>query len=527
MLIRNGTLIDGTGESRFRADLIIETGKIVAIGRNLAADGREVVDASGLIVAPGFIDTQSHSDLLVLEDPLIAPKLRQGISSEIIGQDGLSVAPLNPQYVADWKKNLASLAGSSEKVPWTWTDTSSYLDTLEQAGLVLNEGYLVPHGNLRMEVMGLEDRPASAEELVAMQAALRRDLEAGALGLSTGLIYVPCTFADTRELEALAQVVAEYGGVFSVHQRSEANQILESMDEILGVARKTGVRVHFSHLKICGKANWPKFDAVLAKLDRAKSEGLQLSFDLYPYEAGATMLGAILPSWAHAGGTSKLLGRLMDPTSRHRLITEIQAGPSNWDNFVEFAGLDGIWITSVKTQRNLDVVGLNLAEIGDVRRKDPLEAALDLILEEENGVGMIDVYGSEDQIRTLLRRPEANLCTDGFLGGRPHPRGYGAFPRFLRWVREEAVLSLEEAVRKMTGQPAAVFGLADRGTLAVGKVGDVVLFDPATIEDRATFKDPQQFPTGIAKLYVAGETIWDGKKLHESGRPGQVLRRKP
>jgi len=524
MLIRGGTLIDGTGAPRYQADLLVEADRIVGIGPGLAAPGHEVIDASGLVVCPGFIDTHSHSDLKVLDDPLLAPKIRQGITTEVLGQDGVSMAPLPLAFIDDWRKNLAGLDGTSDTVDWTFQTTEGYLKALEQRGLVIHESYLVPHGNVRMEAMGLEDRAPTPAETEAMKRIVRREMEAGALGLSSGLIYIPCAYGDTTEVIEMCKVVAEFDGVFVVHQRSEANAILPSMDEILRIGRESGVRLHFSHFKICGKKNWSKLDAVLGKLDAARAEGLTVTFDQYPYTAGSTMLGAILPSWAHAGGTSKLLERLADPATRARIITDILEEDCEWDNFVEFAGVEGISITSVKTSANADAVGLTLVELGALRGKPPLEAALDLLLEEENAVGMIDVYGSEDHIRAFIRRPEMNLCTDGLLGGRPHPRVYGSFPRLLRLVREENLLTLEEAVRKMTGQPAAVFGFSDRGCLAVGKVADLVLFDPATVGDRGTYADPVQFPQGVARVVVRGRTVWDGAALDAAGYPGRVLR---
>jgi len=523
MLIRRGAVVDGTGGPRYRADVLVEGDKITAVGPGLSAPGHEVIDATGLIVAPGFIDTHSHSDLKVLEDPLLAPKIRQGITTEVLGQDGVSMAPLPLEFIEDWRKNLAGLDGTSDTIDWKFRTTEGYLAALGRR-LVINESYLVPHGNVRMEAMGLEDRAPTAAQTEAMKRIVRREMEAGALGLSSGLIYIPCAYGDTTEIIEMCKVVAEFGGLFVVHQRSEANLILPSMDEILRIGRESGVKLHFSHFKICGKKNWPKLDAVLAKLDAARAEGLTVTFDQYPYTAGSTMLGAILPSWAHAGGTNRLLERLADPEARRRMIADILAEDCDWDNFVEFAGQEGISVTSVKTAKNADAVGLTLVELGQLRGKPPLEAALDLLLEEENAVGMIDVYGSEDHVRAFIRRPEMNLCTDGLLGGRPHPRVYGSFPRLLRLVREEKFLTLEEAVRKMTGQPASVFGFTDRGVIAAGKVADLVLFDEGTVADRGTYRNPVQFPDGIARVVVAGRTVWDGVRLTTADYPGRVLR---
>ncbi len=527
MLIRGGLVADGTGVRPFYADLLIEGDVIAAIGSRLVAPDHEVVDATGLVVCPGFIDTHSHSDLKVLEDPLLAPKIRQGITTEILGQDGVSMAPLPLEFIEDWRKNLAGLDGTSDSVDWTFKTTAGYLAAMEKRGLVINESYLVPHGNVRMEAMGLEDRAPTQAETEAMKRIVRREMEAGALGLSSGLIYIPCAYGDTTEVIEMCRVVAEFDGVFVVHQRSEANNILASMDEILRIGRESGVRLHFSHFKICGRKNWNKLEAVLAKLDTAKAEGLKVTFDQYPYTAGSTMLGAILPSWAHAGGIGKLLDRLKDPETRARIIAAILEEDCDWDNFVEFAGLDGISITSVKTPANADAVGLTLVQLGAKRQRDPLEAALDLLLEEENAVGMIDVYGSEDHVKAFIRRPEMNLCTDGLLGGRPHPRVFGSFPKLLRYVREDALLTLEEAVRKMTGQPAQVFGFSDRGTIEVGKKADLVVFNARSVADRGTYAAPDQFPEGIERVLVAGRMVWDGARLSTAGFPGRVLRKAP
>jgi len=524
MLIRHGFIVDGTGSPGFFGDVLIEGDRIAGLGPHLEAGAHPVIDATGLVVCPGFIDTHSHSDLKVLEDPLLAPKIRQGITTEVLGQDGVSMAPLPLAFIEDWRKNLAGLDGTSDSIDWTFQTTEGYLKALETRRLVIHESYLVPHGNVRMEAMGLEDRIPTPDEIEAMKRIVRREMEAGALGLSSGLIYIPCAYGDTTEIIQMCRVVAEFDGVFVVHQRSEANAILTSMDEILRIGRESGVRLHFSHFKICGKKNWSKLDAVLGKLDAARAEGLTVTFDQYPYTAGSTMLGAILPAWAHAGGTSKLLERLADPQQRQSIIADILEEDCDWDNFVEFAGLEGISITSVKTALNADAVGLNLVELGQRRGRPPLEAALDLLLQEENAVGMIDVYGSEDHVRAFIRRPEMNLCTDGLLGGRPHPRVYGAFPKLLRYVREDHLVTLEAAIHKMTGQPASVFGFADRGALAVGKIADLVLFDPQTVGDRGTYANPAQYPDGIARVIVRGQTVWDGSTLDEAGFPGRVIR---
>lgn len=525
ILFKNGTIVDGTGAPAFTGSVAVKAGRIVRVGQCEANGFDRVIDAAGLVIAPGFIDSHSHSDLKILIEPFVEAKIRQGITTELCGQDGISLAPLPKQYIGPWRKNLAGLEGDSDAIDWGFETTDGYLRLLEQAGVGPNISYLVPHGNIRMEAMGLDNRLASAEELERMRVITRRELEAGAFGLSTGLIYIPCAYSDTAELVALCQVVAEYDGVFVVHQRSEADTILESMAEIIQIGRESSVRIHFSHFKVCGKHNWDKIDRVIELLEQAQAEGLRVSFDQYPYVAGSTMLGVILPPWAHAGGTDQLLQRLQDPLARQQMVFDMENGLPGWDNFVEFAGLDQIYVTSVKTTANQDLIGKNLIEIGRMRGKSPFDATFDLLHDEENAVGMVDFYGTEEHIIRFLQRPEQNVCTDGLLGGKPHPRVFGAFPRILgKYVREERVLSLEAAIHKMTGKTAAVLGLKDRGLVAEGYCADLVLFDPETIIDRGTFIDPAQYPEGIAFVLINGSIVL------EQGQPrpslaGQVLRR--
>lgn len=502
--IDNARIIDGTGAPSFTGSVYIENDVIVSVG-NEKPEADTVINAKDTVVCPGFIDTHSHSDLMIMEDPFIWPKIRQGVTTEILGQDGISMAPLPEAYIPAWRKNLAGLDGESDTLDWGYADTDGYLKRLESSGVGINECYLVPHGNIRMEAMGLEGRTADADDLEAMCSVLRREFDAGAFGISTGLIYPPCTYADKAEMEALCAVAAEYDRPLVIHQRSEADTIVKSMTEVLDIARATGVHVHFSHFKICGKNNADKLDSVLRLLDTAVTDGLTVTFDQYPYVAGSTMLGAILPPWAHAGGTEKLLERLADGEARARMLHDIKHGIKGWDNFVAFAGVDGIFITSVRTKANEDAIGKTLVELGEMRGRPPLEAALDLLLQEENAVGMVDFYGLEEHVKTFMSRSEMNVCTDGLLGGTPHPRTYGAFPRILgKYVREEGLMPLEEAVRKMTAKPAITFNIKSRGLLKPGYFADIVLFDPETVRDKGTYTEPRQHPSGINMVMVNG-----------------------
>ena len=524
MLIKNGMVFDGTGSPAVHTDLAVSGNRIESTGTIEPSGFDRVIDAGGLAVCPGFIDTHSHSDLQLLLEPTVPPKLCQGITTEILGQDGISMAPLPTQYIDTWRKNLAGLNGETDAIDWCYETTAGYLNLLEEKGIGPNAGYLLPHGNVRMAIMGLDNRKASDEELEKMADLVDREMDAGALGLSTGLIYIPCAYADTEELIALCRVVARRNGVFVIHQRSEADAILPSMEEVLRIGRESGVKIHFSHMKVCGQGNWDKLEIVFNMLDDARRDGLQISFDQYPYVAGSTMLGAILPPWAHDGGTERLLERLSDPAQRARMVADIESANGDWDNFVSFAGLDGIFVTSTKTSKNNRFIGKNLVEIGRMTGKDPLAATFDLLLEEENAVGMVDFYGREDHVIEFIKRPEQNVCTDGLLGGKPHPRVYGAFPRVIaEYVRKKPVLSLAEAVYKMTGKPAGVFNLCDRGILKPGNRADLVVFDPATICDRGTYEQPDQFPDGIRYVCVNGTIVVENGSL-TGALPGQVLR---
>ena len=537
ILIKNAWIIDGTGKERYKGCLLIEDGRIqkiikeceanadsINIASTLEANVDQVIEATGLICAPGFIDTHSHSDLKVLREPELLPKLMQGITTEVLGQDGISMAPLPEKYINPWKKNLAGLEGEDESINWHYESVSHYLKQIEDAKPSINEMYLLPHGNVRMAAMGLDNREPTEEELAKMCEIVEKEMQNGCVGLSDGLIYMPCAYAKTEEIIALCKVVHEYNGIYVVHQRSEADDILESMDEMLTVARLSGVHLHFSHFKVCGKPNWHKLEGMLEKLDQAKKEGISISFDQYPYIAGSTMLGVILPPWAHDGGTEKLMERLANHTLREKMKADMEKGIAGWDNFIQFAGVEGIFITSVVSEKNKEVIGLSLKELGEKRGKDPLDATFDLLLEEKNAVGMVDFYGTEEHVKRIMARPEMNLCTDGLLSGKPHPRVYGAFPRMLgKYVREEKCFPLETAIYKMTAKPAEVFKIKDRGQIKEGFFADLVLFNEQEVIDRGTFENPMQYPSGIAYVFVNG--ILEIEKGKFTGnRAGQVLK---
>lgn len=524
LLVRGGMVVDGTGAPARRADVLIADGRIAAVNRELTVDAHaRVIDAGGLHVAPGFIDTHSHSDLRVLVEPDLPMKVMQGITLDVLGQDGISVAPVRDEDVAQLRKQLAGLLGDPD-VPRDWRSVAEYLALLDR-GAGLNLAYLVPHGAVRAGAMGLGARKPDAGELERMVALVARAMDEGALGLSTGLIYPPCCYADRDELVALCAMVAKKGGVFVVHMRSESDHILDALDEMIDVGRRSGVHVHLSHFKIAGRDNWPHVADMLERVRAAQAEGVRITADQYPYVAGSTMFGAILPPWAHDGGSERTLERLASPEERARMRAAMEKpGPNDWDSFWQWTGPSGIVIADVPSGRRPEVMGKSVAEVAQAAGKDPLELAFDLLSSERMGVSMISFSQSEEVVSRVMQEPYVNVCTDGLLGGRPHPRAYGTYPRVLgRYVREKGVLPLEEAVRKMTSQAADAMHLADRGRIAPGQAGDLVLFDASGVIDRATFAEPLQPPAGIVHVIVAGvAVVADGAPT--GARPGRVVR---
>lgn len=526
----NGIIVDGKGGPSFNGDILIQGERIIDVkregeGHGFCDQADQIIDAHGQVVAPGFIDSHSHSDLEILLDPLLKPKLRQGITTEVLGQDGVAMAPLPGQYIDDWRKNIGGLDGDSDELDWTYETVDGYLNRIRNSGSASNSTYLVPHGNVRLSVLGFSEEKGTDADIKAMCAEVRKGMEAGCVGLSSGLIYIPCAYGSTEELIEMCKVVAEYDGLFVVHQRSEANQILPSMDEIITIGRESGVRIHFSHFKICGKNNWDKIDHVLGKIDQAKAEGIPVTFDMYPYTAGSTMLSALLPPWAHVGGTARMLERLQNETERQKIRDVILEKNSTWDNFVEFAGFDGIFITSVVTRDNQFAIGKSLSEIAEIRKVDPVDGLFDLLVAEENRVGMIDYYGKDEHLEIFCQREEMSVCTDGLLGGKVHPRAYGAFPRVIaQFVNKKKVLTLEEAVKRMTSNPARNYRLVDRGVLRKNAYADLVIFDPDNFKDVGDFVEPDQFPTGLELVMVNGEVAYDGDSYHPNEQ-GKVLLR--
>ncbi len=517
LVLKNGSVIDGSGRNSYPADVAIGGGYILAIGAPGTLTASEEIDCSGMVIAPGFIDTHSHSDLRALKEPQLPMKIRQGITLEIFGQDGVSVAPIRASDQPQVARSLAGLDGQLDRA-WDWQSVAEYLSAIERARVAIDCAYLIPHGAARLSVMGMEDRLARPDEIRAMQELIRQSMREGAIGMSTGLIYPPCCFADTAELIELCRAVAEFDGVFVSHMRSESDYMEDAVAEMIEVGKQSGARVHISHFKIAGRENWARIDGVLEMIHRAQNEGVRLTADQYPYIAGSTMLGAILPPRAHAGGVETTLERLASADERGRMrAAMLDRSRSSWDNFWKWSGPEGIVISDIPSGNHPEYLGQNLTEaaklskgVDQVGEEDAAEFAFDLLLVERMGVGMISFSQSEDVVRKIMTEPYVNVCTDGLLGGKPHPRAYGTYPRILgRYAREQGLLTLEEAVRKMSALAAGTFRLRGYGRIEEAMRANLVVFDPHRVIDRATFEDSMQYPEGIEYVIVGGElTVW-------------------
>ncbi len=513
LVLRNGLVADGTGRGLYQADVAIRRNYILAIDTPGSLHAMEELDCNGLVIAPGFIDTHSHSDLRVLMEPQLPMKIRQGITLEVFGQDGISVAPIRTEDQPQVARSLAGLDGDLGRA-WDWQSVAEYLAAIERARPAIDCAYLIPHGAVRLSVMGMEDRRARPDEIAAMQELIRQSMREGALGLSTGLIYPPCCFADTSELIELCHAVAEFDGIFVSHMRSESDYIEDAIAEMIEVGKRSGVRVHISHFKIAGRENWARIDGVLAMIHQAQAEGVTVTADQYPYIAGSTMLGAILPPWAHAGGIEETLKRLASAEERGKMrAAMLDRSPSHWDNFWKWSGPEGIVVPDIPSGNQPDYLGKNLAQaaslkkqVDQVSEEEAVEFAFDLLRDERMGVGMISFSQSEEVVCKIMREPYVNVCTDGLLGGKPHPRAYGTYPRILgRYVREQNLLTLEDAVRKMSGLAAETFQLHRYGRVEAVAQANLVVFDPQRVIDRATFEDSKQYPEGIEHVIVEGE----------------------
>ncbi len=526
VLIRNGIVYDGSGGEGRVADVALRGDRIAGVGDFKDASARLTIDARGLAVAPGFINMLSWSNESLIADGRSQSEIRQGVTTEIMGE-GESMGPVNDRVR---EKMLREQKDIHYQV--TWNTLAEYLHYLEKRGVSCNVASFIGATTIREYVVGFEDKPPTAQQLEKMRTLVRQEMEAGALGIGSSLIYPPAFYAKTPELIELCKVAAQYQGKYISHMRSEGNHLLEAFDELLTISREAHIPAEIYHIKAAGQSNWPKLDTLLARIEAARKEGLKITADMYTYTAAGTGLDASLPPWTEDGGYPALFKRLRDPTLRKKIAAEVKTPSDSWENYYLAAGSpDRILLVGFKSEKLKPLTGKTLAEVAKMRGNDPIETLMDLIAEDESRIDTIYFVMSEENVRKKLLKPwisfgsdEASQAPEGvFLKSHPHPRAYGNFARLLgKYVREEKLVSLGEAVRRLSALPASNLGLDHRGLLKEGMFADIVVFDPRTIADRATFAEPQQYAIGMKHVFVNGtQVLKDGE--HTGATPGRAL----
>jgi N-acyl-D-amino-acid deacylase len=526
VVIRNGTVYDGSGGAGRLADVALRGDRIARVGDLKDAPAKIVIDAQGLAVAPGFINMLSWSTESLIADGRSQSEIRQGVTTEIMGE-GESMGPVNDRVREKMLRDQKDI-----RYEITWTTLADYLRFLEARGISCNVASFIGATTIRENVIGFDDKAPTPQQLDEMRALVRREMEEGALGVGTSLIYPPAFYAKTPELIELCKVAAQYQGKYISHMRSEGNQLLEALDELIRISREAKIPAEVYHIKAAGKSNWPKLDRLLARIEAAQKEGLKITADMYTYTAAGTGLDACLPPWTENGGYPALFKRLRDPATREKIAAEVKKPSDAWENLYLAAGSpDKILLVGFKSEKLKPLTGKSLAEVAKMRGKDPIETIMDLIAEDESRIDSIYFLMSEENVRKEMAKPwisfgsdEASQAPEGvFLKSNPHPRAYGTFARVLgKYVRDEKVISLGEAIRRLSALPATNLGLDHRGFLKEGMFADVVVFDPATIADRATFAQPQQYAVGMKQVFVNGvQVIKDGD--HTGAVPGRAL----
>ena len=516
LLVRGGTVIDGSGAPGVRADVAVREGRIAAIGRDLPANGARVIDAAGKVVCPGFIDIHSHSDESVLINSALESALHQGVTLVVAGNCGGSSAPAMGLAAEELEREIARF-----DLERTWTSFGEYARTVERGGSSINFCSFVGHGTLRMGVMGADARPPAAGELAAMKAVLASALADGAIGLSTGLIYPPSAYGTTDEITALCDVVRAHDGLYASHIRNEGDRLLEAVDENLEIGRRSGVRVQLSHHKASGQRNWGRVRESTARIEEARDAGVDVIADQYPYTASSTGLAVTIPNWAHEGGSQALCERLRSAEVRVRIRDEYVETGRAWDRIV-----------IARARHRPEWAGKTVAQLAAEAQQDPLDWTCDALVRHDGAIDIVHHSMSEDDVRFVMAKEWVSIGSDSRANapygplsfGKPHPRSYGTFPRVLgRYARDERVITLEDAVRKMTGLTASRLRLRERGVVREGWAADLVVFDPATVIDTATYDDPHRYPLGIDHVIVNGELALAGGET-QPGRHGRFLR---
>jgi N-acyl-D-amino-acid deacylase len=532
LIIKGGTIYDGSGRSPVVTDVGIKADKIVRVGKLNASQAKTVIDATGLAVAPGFINMLSWSTESLLVDPRSLGELKQGVTTQIMGE-GWSMGPLNDRMKKQIKDEQGDLKWDIQ-----WTTLGEYLQHLERRGVSQNVASFIGATTIRMYVLGEEDKQPTPDEMRQMRELVRKEMEAGALGIGSSLIYAPAFYAKTEELIELCKVAAKYKGKYISHMRSEGNRLEEAVEELIRISREANIPAEIYHLKAAGRENWGKMDKVIAMVEAARKSGLKITADMYNYPAGATGLEASLPPWVLSGGYQELYKRIRDADTRKKILEEMRTPTDKWENLRLAAGSpERIIVVGFKNDKLKPLTGKTLGEVAHMRGTDPENTILDLILEDQSRVGTVYFLMDEENIKKQIRVPWVSFGSDAesmapegaFLKSNPHPRAYGNFARLLgKYVRDEKVISLEEAIRRLTSLPATNLGLDRRGALKAGYFADVVIFDPKTIADKATFEKPHQFAVGVRDVFVNGvQMLKDGEHTGKfSGRalhgPGKV-----
>lgn len=530
LLITHAHILDGTGSPWFSGSVAVKDGKIAGAGRLPGATAKRVIDAAGLTVAPGFIDLHSHSDYTLLVDGTAQSKIRQGVTTEIIGE-AASAGPILGPAVPDFDNGTAPLT-QKDGIKRDWTTLGEYFARLERQGISVNIASYVGSGQVRLDVMGNVNRAPTADDLRQMEDLVDQSMRGGAIGVSSGLIYAPNMFAKTGELIALSRVAARYGGLYTTHIRGEGSNSVPAIEEAISIGEHAGLPVHILHFKSNGEDNWGRMPQLVALIQAARARGVDVTADQYPYLAGMTSLQQCLPPKFLEGTADDVVARLQDPKARAEIREDIAHGVPGWDNneVHDCGGWHGVMVASCKLPEDKKYEGRRMDEVARMMGKDPVDAFSDLLIAEHTTPMAIYFSMSEADVELAMKQPWVGIGSDGaavnpqmeFMG-RPHPRFYGTFPRLLGvYVREKHVLTLPDAVRKMTSLAASITSLTDRGVLRPGMAADIVIFDPATVKDRATFEDPAEYPVGIPYVIVNGTVVID-KGVHTGTKPGRVL----
>jgi len=524
LAIVNGRILDGTGSPWYLGEVGIHGSRICSAGPGSQLGARRTVDAQGMVVCPGFIDVHTHSDLVPLVNPMCMAKVMQGVTTDVIGQDGLSYAPLTDETLAFFRTTLRGLNGDPDGLNWDWRSAAEYLQQFDRR-VAVNVAMLAPHGNIRAAVVGLEDRAPSPDELDRMKRLLDQAMREGTFGLSSGLTYPPCSFASTGELIELCRVVARHGGYFAPHLRNYGADMETAVEEAIEICTRARLPLHLTHFHASFHTGRGKADHYLARIDRARRDGLEVTLDAYPYLAASTFMAGLLPSWTQAGGPEKLRWRLADPETREKIRHEMEVAGSDGMQGLP-APWDAIVVTDTGDERSAHLVGVDIRTISRQLGKPPFDCFVDLLTEGELAASCLLFVGHEENLRKFMQDPQFMAGSDGLLvGRRPHPRAWGTFARYLaEYVRGSGVLTLEECVRKMTSLPAARLGLVDRGRIQPGMAADLVVFDPDTVQDTATYDNPKSHPQGIPFVIVNGQVVKENGQP-TGALPGRALRR--